>query len=369
MKILILQFPLESAWGGAESHTLTLARGLKKFGHEIFLLSGNQFLLAAFQKENFRTKKVTLGWEPTTIFSLLLFPLTIIYSVPKLIFYFLKLRPQIIICLSLTDRLVATPLAWIISAKVIWIEHTRVGRWLLASPLRPWYILAGRLAKIVAPSYFLRNQLIKVGLPVDKVKVIYPGVDVTTAVATRPTRPSTTLGFLGRLTEEKGVDFAIQAIRNLPSDFNLIIGGTGPEENTLRQLVKNLQLDDRVKFLGNIEEKEFFFQKIDILIMPSILAEAFGLVVIEALAAGVPVAASRIGAIPEIIEHKVNGWLFAPGDEESLAAAVTNLLQNSERIKKTALQAAASRFSSEQMVEEFNNLISTSNSKSKNSKL
>lgn len=139
-----------------------------------------------------------------------------------------------------------------------------------------------------------------------------------------------------------------------------VIAGTGPEEQSLKKLAEKLGLNGRVKFLGEIADKQNFFSQIDCLVVPSVKAEAFGLVIIEAMAAGVPVVASRLGAIPEIIEDKKTGRLFAPGDYRQLAALIEETQNNpdfSQTLAKEAEKAAKIRFDRKTMIEKFQALL------------
>jgi hypothetical protein len=76
MKILFLQFPLEPAWGGAEEQTVLLARGLAGAGNKIELISSNRELVAVFKKSGIVARYFWLGWEPTSVKALVLFPIT-----------------------------------------------------------------------------------------------------------------------------------------------------------------------------------------------------------------------------------------------------------------------------------------------------
>jgi starch synthase len=100
--------------------------------------------------------------------------------------------------------------------------------------------------------------------------------------------------------------------------------------------------------LGNREEVQAVIQAADCLVCPSIWQEAAGLVNIEALACGVPVVASRVGGIPEIVEHGATGLLFAAGEPDELAAAIRRLMEDPDLVAKmgeAARTAAIARFS------------------------
>jgi glycosyltransferase involved in cell wall biosynthesis len=193
------------------------------------------------------------------------------------------------------------------------------------------------------------------GVPIDNIKVIYPAVEIPHPSGSSAGR-SFTLGFLGRLTEEKGVDILLRSLAKLPADTNLIIAGSGPKENELKKQVLELNLSDRVSFLGRVTDKAQFFNQIGALVVPSFLAESFGLVAVEAMAFGVPVIASRIGALSEIIENEKTGLLFEPGNADDLAKKISDLRANpAEAEKMTGFAAAAVsvRFSSEGLVKKF----------------
>lgn len=367
MKILFFQFPLRPALGGAETHTLALARGLSTAGWEIIVLSSNRRLVEALKRERIFSRYLWCGWEPTSIGGLLLFPMTCLVGFPIFFCALLFFRPQRIICLSLTDKLLATPLTRLFGCKAIWIEHTRLDRWLFISPLRPVFVLVSRLATVTAPSFFSRNQLLQNGLSLKNMKVIYPGTP-SAYTAQQKSKAPTAVAFLGRLSAEKGVDTLIRAWKLLAAsptgkkfpDWKLVIAGEGEEEKPLKKLVKALGLSEKVDFWGAVGDKADFFSKIGYLAVPSRKAESFGMVIIEAMAAGVPVIASRIGAIPEIIEHEKTGLLFPPGEEKALADTLARgLIDNwlRESLILAAHQAVGSRFELARMIEDFKRLL------------
>jgi glycosyltransferase involved in cell wall biosynthesis len=128
------------------------------------------------------------------------------------------------------------------------------------------------------------------------------------------------VGFLGRLFETKGIELLMEAVRQTDSSSLYIAGqGLPGYEQKLRR-----QAPPRTTFLGTIPPKNLF-EKIDVLVVPSLWHEPFGRVAIEALAWGVPVIASRRGGLPEIVQPGVNGWLFEPNDKNSLARLLRTL--------------------------------------------
>ena len=116
-------------------------------------------------------------------------------------------------------------------------------------------------------------------------------------------------------------------------DARLDIIGAGPERPRLEQLVRELGLDGVVAFRGRVSEEELrrAYAGADAFVLPSVLdarqdTEGLGVVLLEAMNYSVPVIASDIGGIPDIVEHEQTGLLVPPGDEVALAAALTRVL-------------------------------------------
>ena len=139
--------------------------------------------------------------------------------------------------------------------------------------------------------------------------------------------------FVGRFDPMKGVDTAITALTHLEDSVKpelVLVGGDGPDSESrrrLEQLVSDLRLEDRVHFAGGVEHLRMpeIYRQADIVVAPSYY-ESFGLVVLEALATGTPVAATATGIAAEVIVSGINGCLFTAGDSQSLAAAMTETL-------------------------------------------
>ncbi len=140
--------------------------------------------------------------------------------------------------------------------------------------------------------------------------------------------------YVGRLTKRKGVDILLKAIpmiKDLIPNILLYIIGEGPQDNELKEIVKDLNIDNNVKFLGFVseEEKYSYYKHVDICIIPSI-DEPFGIVLLEAMACGKPIVASNVGGIPFVVEDGKTGILVKPGDVDILAEKIIMLLQSEE---------------------------------------
>ncbi len=148
------------------------------------------------------------------------------------------------------------------------------------------------------------------------------------------TTPKTVL-FLGRLVESKNLDRLLEAWRILldrsaqPESFRLQIVGDGNLRPHLEQLAARLRLGEYVEFVGPVPRSEVvdYLQHAWALVLPS-TSEGFGKVIAEAMAAGRPVVASRVGPIPELVDENTTGYLFDPYDVQDIAAKLKLLLSD-----------------------------------------
>jgi glycosyltransferase involved in cell wall biosynthesis len=126
--------------------------------------------------------------------------------------------------------------------------------------------------------------------------------------------------FIGRLTEEKGIDVLCRAWRELGSTIPLKIVGDGPLKSSVQSLngIEYLGQCPRPQVLGLLQQAAF-------LVVPSLWYEGFPMVIVEALACGTPVIASALGSMNELVEDGVNGLRFAPGDAQALIACARKL--------------------------------------------
>jgi glycosyltransferase involved in cell wall biosynthesis len=156
------------------------------------------------------------------------------------------------------------------------------------------------------------------------------------------------VGYLGMLTPNKGVSTLAEAAALLGSDasFEYLIAGDG-DPGFVRQTLAKFPAS-RTTFLGWVDPNSFY-PSIDVLIVPSIWAEPFGYVCIEALSFGIPVIVARSGALPEIIEHEKSGLVFTAADHQELAACLRKIASDRSllgRLHRGAL-ARAKRYAPE----------------------
>ncbi|MBO0779717.1 MAG: glycosyltransferase [Ktedonobacteraceae bacterium] len=136
---------------------------------------------------------------------------------------------------------------------------------------------------------------------------------------------------VNRLYEEKRNDVLLDAVPKMQSNAHIALSGTGPAEADLRAQVERLGIQDRVSFLGFVNDADLLElrRSVDTFVIPS-EADLQSLATMEAMACGLPVIAANAYALPELCHHEENGLLFQPGNSEELAHHLDTLLSNAE---------------------------------------
>jgi L-malate glycosyltransferase len=161
---------------------------------------------------------------------------------------------------------------------------------------------------------------------------------------------------MARLEERKGHAVLLEAITQLPEQIRdralVLIAGDGPEKDALQAQVHSLHIADQVRFLGHREDRWSLYEAADLVVLPSIGHEDMPIVIIDAMAAGRPVVATRIAGIPEQVVGGVTGRLVPPGDSEALAEAIAEVLLD-DRGRAAMGSAARARYETRFTPERF----------------
>lgn len=179
-------------------------------------------------------------------------------------------------------------------------------------------------------------------------------------------KPNFNIFYMGRLEKVKGLEtllYSFQLLYKVHKNCRLIIAGDGSYGHALQQLAQKLKIKNAVSFVGfiNKKEKERYFNEADIFVVPSTYFETFGMVILEAMCFQVPVIASRIGGIPEIIINGETGILFDPGDKRDLFKKIDELYidkQKREALAKAAYKRIKRDFCTQKMGVKYFNFIS-----------
>lgn len=216
--------------------------------------------------------------------------------------------------------------------------------------------LTHEAVRIIACSRYMMEEISRLfATPPEKLALIPNGIDAGTmgasflgAPVSRGRRPvgmdHRLVLFVGRLVAEKGVQVLLEAapsvLRIQPRTL-FLIAGRGPYGDDLRALAGRLGLEEHVRFLGHIgeSEKHQLMREASAVVVPS-LYEPFGIIALEAMAAGAPVVASDTGGLGEIIDHRVTGLKVPPGDPAALARALDEVLTDEALARGLAARAA-----------------------------
>jgi phosphatidyl-myo-inositol dimannoside synthase len=187
------------------------------------------------------------------------------------------------------------------------------------------------------------------------------------AEAGSSSRHASSLLSVSRLDQTEGAKGIDQVLAALPSiaahipDVSYTVIGTGSDMQRLREIAANLRMEQRVKFLGGVDDATLMeaYRACDVFVLPS-AKEGFGLVFAEAMAAGKPVVAAKAGAAREVIDDNQSGILVDYGDVDGLAKALTSLLSDNElrqRMGQAARRSVEMKFRFETYVDRLSGLI------------
>ncbi len=194
---------------------------------------------------------------------------------------------------------------------------------------------------ITATSEFLKRSVKRLNSNIEGIRVIPFGIDPAQFdYCQRDSISKIRIGIAKSLLPKYGVDILIRAFHILSSsrsNIELLIAGRGEFESKYKQLVRDLQLDKRVRFPGFIDHDKLpdFLRGIDIFAMPSVSdGESFGVAALEASATGLPVVATRVGGVPEVVMHNKTGLLVERKNVKELADALEKLIKDPDLREK-----------------------------------
>lgn len=326
MKIAILVGLFPPKWlAGTEIATYNLADHLARRGHEVHVITSHDAGLPDLSEENgFYIHRIVL---PKIRF------IGIVTFWAKVCLKIQKVKPDIVHSQSLL-----------------------IGAWAAKKILKTPYVIWGQGSDIYLPGRFIRmtskpilqNADAVLALTEDmkqkmqeiyyrEISVVPNGVDLERfkiSLGDKKECDPKTIIFVGRLHPVKGVQYLIEAMvivhREMP-DVKLVLVGDGVERSRLEELAKRLDLNGCIQFAGQVPQERIpqIMHQADVFALSS-LSESFGIVNLEAMAAGLPIVATNVGGIPDIIEEGVNGYLVNIKSPDEIADRILILLQNGE---------------------------------------
>jgi len=342
--------------GGIETHSVTLAAALLKKRQTVYL---------ACPAGSPLEKDAMAHSVPVIDFSIM--NSADVKAIFKLKNIFRATAANVLIVNRGKDYWPATVATRLAGKRIVLVRHQadrlkKVTRWLVSN----------QVDGVVAVSRFIRDGMVDYGIPLEKIQVIHNAVDFSAFTSLYSERDQVrkelgigaddvVIGFVGAMTEGKGIFELLKAFYGLAtrrSRLKLLYVGKGPDMEELKKEAR--VLEGRVIFAGHRRDVARMYAAMDVFVLPSTCREAFGMVLIEAMSMGKPVIATRIGGIPEIIEHGENGLIVPPGDSSALARAIWELTEVPslrEKLALNAIDSVALRFSDDVFGDSFVRLL------------
>lgn len=370
-KVKILYVITQGEMGGAQRYVFDLANFLDKDRYEILVAAGPE-------KKDLPDRLAGINVATAVIPSLVrnISPISDIRAIFELKRLYQTCQPDIIHLNSSKAGVLGSLAARLAGmTKVIFTAHGFAFLEPRSILTRGIYYWAERLAskfrgKIITVSDYDRQQAIKANIaPTEKLVTIHNGIeaDKSAGYDNSVARPfigqSIDVGTIANLYKTKGLEYLVDAAKLALKDFpqvRFVVIGEGTERANLESRISNLGLEDNFKLVGEKPNAARYLSQFNIFILPSI-KEGFPYTLLEAMAAGLPIVATRVGGIPEAMIDQKTGILVEPKNPPALANAIADLLRHPEKAK--ALGAAAreqvKKFSLERMVRETETVYSS----------
>lgn len=345
----VLQILPELNVGGVETGTLDLAKYLVRLGHKVVVISQGGQLVKDLKESG--GEHYQLPVHSKSLFS-------IIRLIPKVAEIIRKEEIDIVHARSRVPAWIAffacrkTKRVFITTCHGYYKRHflSRVMGWgkLVIAPSN---VIARHMQDNFSVPY-ARLRLIPRSVDLEKFRFIAPGEKKT---------PIVNIGIIGRITPLKGHLYFLKAmakVARVVPQLRIWIVGDAPAskdayKEELRVMVKRLGLGHCTSFLGTQKDVNAVLSNLNLLVFASVTPEAFGRVILEAQASGVPVVATRVGGVVDIIEDGVNGLLVPPADPESMAGAIIKIIANPQiatALAENAYKKIKEKFAVELMV-------------------
>ncbi len=346
----------ERVWRGGQDQLLSLLTGLQRHGHSIHLVCPPGTMLES------RSREMKISVHPAAIRSEI-GPISFF----RILSVLRKVRPQVlafntprgILLGTLASRFVPT------GARIIFRRVNFPLRKTIFTRVKyTWGIDC-----IVAISESIRLQLQYCGIPESKIRTIYEGMDLS--IYPRRTFPKSPLpgspvvvGTVAHLSHEKGLSYLIEAASLMPElreSIRFVIVGEGECLQELKELARQRGLEDVFHFAGFHSDTSQYMRSFDIFALPS-LSEGLSSAILEAMAHSLPIIATAVGGIPELVKDGENGLLVPPRDPSALASAIRQLVENPEECRRMGIRGrerVEEQFTLDRKIRETEQLCST----------
>ena len=349
----LLFIDTERVWRGGQDQLYTLIKGLHGRRHRIHLVCEPGTLMED------RAREIGVSVNPIKIRSEVGF-----VSLFHLISTLRRVRPDILAFNTPKAIFMGTLASWFIPV------GARIAFRRVYFPLRKGLFTRLKYTRgidcIIAISESIGSQLRDYGIPNHKIRTIYEGIDLSiypkrTVLRQRRSDEPAVVGTVAHLSREKGLNYLIEAASMIPDvqrKLRFVIVGDGTCLRELEELVHSKGLENIFSFAGFHSDIPECLKAFDIFVLPS-LSEGLGSAILEAMATSLPIVATRVGGIPELVKNGDNGLLVAPADSVSLARAIEKLADDADLSQRMGLrgrQRIEERFTLERKILETEQL-------------
>jgi glycosyltransferase involved in cell wall biosynthesis len=359
MNVLLIRNAYQKDTGGAEQYLFNLGLAVKNSGHHPIVVTKHEAILKKCNEKNISNSK-GLWYEKQSWDRL--YYLRALYTSAWYIYVIISRRIDIVHPQSRDDFVFATWAARILRKNVFWTDHgdlkflldrknhphPRMQKWLLAC--------ANYTRKIICTSDSEKQKIIEVASELKgKLTAIHNGVfPIYAPLPAHKTKP--VIGAISRLVPDKGIKEILEAFSKLVNfDGELwLVGSLSGNGEFYKSLATKLGVANRVKFVGYVNNSDNYLAQMDYFVHAS-YHESFGIAVAEACMAGLPIVATNVGGIPEIVESNVSGLLVPPKNSALLTEALQELISKSElasKLGQNAKKRAIENFDFQKIVEE-----------------
>ncbi len=361
-RISVFEVIADSSLTGAPRHLLTLLSGINRVRFIPTVIAPSGSLTQELKKRKIPVFEVPMSGH------------SYVPAVNALTKLLRKYDPDVIHTHGQRAGLIGRLAARGMPVKKVHTEHTYTRQFRLQNPvlhlshLRAMQVLDKWTDKVIAVSKAVKQFLIdaKISKP-DKIVTIYNGITpLTSKISEKEIQAfkekykiasdDIVIGTIGSFNAQKDTVTLMKAFSKMVKKWpkiKLVLVGRGALKYKLEKLAKKLQLEDRVVFTGALSNVLPALKSFKVFVLPS-LSEAFGITLLEAMKAGVPIVATRVGGIPEIITHNHNGLLVEPKNPKKLAATLMQLLNDKKLQHKLVSNHSKTleKFSADKMIEE-----------------
>ncbi len=339
-------------WGGQELRVLEESAGLAGRGHEVVIAASPESrVLGEARKRGLMHRAVPIAGKSLA-------------GVLAMRRAFIELRPSVVNCHSSADSWLCALAARIVSNPPPIVRTRHISAPIPDNAASRWLYLRAT-AQVVTTGGSLRDQVMReTGLEAERVISVPTGIDLERFSPGDRAVARTTLGLPSRcflvgivatLRSWKGHRYLVEAVASIADrNLHLVIVGDGPGKNNLRDQVRALSIGERVRFAGEQGDVVPWLRALDVFVLPSYANEGVPQAIMQAMACGIPVITTGVGAIPEIVRDDETGAVIPARDSLAIADAITALrLDAGRRIRfaESGRREALQRFSSTVMLD------------------